>query len=533
MEIRLSAFGAVGDGVTNDAEALRACFTAAAGQGHTIITIEPGTYLVDTTDSIPLCSHITVRAQGATFLFPRDLGEATSRRMFYGTDLTHVTWQGGHFTGYVYNPDRAENPWPPATYTGCIQIHTSSEGAVSHIRVRDVTADNVAGAVIHVRGRKEKYAEYVDIRDCQFLKCGKFMWDYGYLWQHAVFAHEYDPQAVANAYDYLPEAHMSSELRLEDGKVYADYMPAMLPEERDQITFCGESVPAGTKRGKQYYVLNKGAENGLILSETEGGDPITLTEIAPGTRLFRNMFYIFHDLYAPVGDRAHEKGSIDTTKCRHVTVTGCRIDAAGDSMHILESHNVVFSNNQVIGSRMGAFYIGFNCKNVTITGNTVHGTNGSRTMSVERSTEDITITGNTFVGGGRGSWLNQPYNVIISDNIFIRNTQKCSPDIHKGRICQATGDFESYPELYFTTWQAGAEYGPVIVRGNIFETDAGASAAVAFNPGGRDILLEGNVFRGDVREIHVAGGCDMPVLGNNIGMGDIIAHPCVNTANVR
>ena len=95
------------------------------------------------------------------------------------------------------------------------------------------------------------------------------------------------------------------------------------------------------------------------------------------------------------------------------------------------------------------------------------------------------------------------------------------------------GDFESYPELYFTTWQAGAEYGPVIVRGNIFETDAGASAAVAFNPGGRDILLDGNVFRGDVREIHVAGGCDMPVLGNNIGMGDIIDHTFVNTANVR
>ena len=59
-------------------------------------------------------------------------------------------------------------------------------------------------------------------------------------------------------------------------------------------------------------------------------------------------------------------------------------------------------------------------------------------MSLLFITENITITGNTFIGGGRGCWVNQPYNVIISDNIFIRNTQKCTSDIHTGRICQAT-----------------------------------------------------------------------------------------------
>ncbi len=533
MELRLSAFGAVGDGVHNDAEALRACFAAAADCPHTLLTIEPGDYLVDTVDPIPLCSGLTVHAQGAVFHFPRDLGENTSRRMFYGENIHNFTWQGGHFIGHVYDPDRADNPWPPVTYTGCLHIHTTGEGTTARILVRDVTGEDVAGSVIHVRGRQDSYASQVDIRDCRFVRCGKFMWDYGYLWQHAVFAHEYAPDAVANAMAYLPKEQMSSPLSLQDGKIYADYMPAMMPEERDQVTFFGAAVPADTVRGKQYYVVNKGADNGLILSETEGGEPIALTDMPAGCRLFRNMFYIFHDLYAPVGDLAQQKGSVDTTKCEHVTISGCRMDAAGDSMHILECRHVTFTGNQVSGSRMGAFYIGFLCENVTVTGNTVLGTNGSRTMSVERSSKDITITGNTFIGGGRGCWLNQPYNVIVSDNIFIRNTQKCVPDIQRGRICQATGDFESYPELYFTTWQENAEYGPVIVRGNIFDTDEGAQAAVAFNPGGRDILLDGNVFRGQVRHIHVAAGCDRPLIANNIGMGDIREHTFVNTANVR
>jgi len=533
MQLNLSSFGAVGDGVANDAAALRACFAKASGCAPVIVTIEPGTYLVDSAESIPLCSHLFVRAEGATFVFPQDLEDAPCRRMFYGEDLTDVSWQGGHFVGYVYNPERDDNPWEPSAYTGCIQIHTSDTGHVKNIRVRDVTAENVAGAVVHVRGRRDLFAECVDIRDCHFENCGKFMWDYGYLWQHAVFAHEYTPQAVANAFRYIPKEHISSELTLRDGRIYAEYMPPVLPQERDQITFFGDKVPAGTRRGKQYFVLNKGAENGLLLSETEGGEPLNLTEIAPGTRLFRNMFYIFHDLFAPVGTYVQEKGSIDTAWCRHVTVSGCRLSASGDSMHILTCHDVVFSNNQITGSRMGAFYIGFHCKNVTVTGNTVYGTNGSRTMSVERSTEDITITGNTFVGGGRGCWLNQPKNVIISDNIFIRNTQKCTPDIHVGRICQATGEFESYPELYFTTWQENAVYGPVILRGNIIETAKGASAAVAFNPGGREILMQGNTIRGEVRDVHVAAGCDMPVMDNNIGVGNIVAHTFVNTANVR
>ena len=105
MQLCLSAFGSAGDGVTNDASALRACFTEAASGNAAFVTIEPGVYLVDAPEPVPLCSHLTVRAYGATFLFPRELGDADCRRMFYGEDLTDVDWQGGHFVGYVYDPE--------------------------------------------------------------------------------------------------------------------------------------------------------------------------------------------------------------------------------------------------------------------------------------------------------------------------------------------------------------------------------------------------------------------------------------------
>ena len=69
------------------------------------------------------------------------------------------------------------------------------------------------------------------------------MWDYGYLWQIAVFSEAYPAATVENAFRYLPRDCMSSALRLEQGRLYADVMPAALPEERDAVTFFGPKLP--------------------------------------------------------------------------------------------------------------------------------------------------------------------------------------------------------------------------------------------------------------------------------------------------
>ena len=75
-----------------------------------------------------------------------------------------------------------------------------------------------------------------------------------------------------------------------------------------------------------------------------------------------------------------------------------------------------------------------------ISGNTVDGTNGSRVMSVEKSCADVTITGNTFRNGGRGSWINQPTNFVLSGNVFQNNTTKCERDPKRGRKTFVTVD---------------------------------------------------------------------------------------------
>lgn len=542
--IKLSDFGAISNGFENCFDALKACFEKASEQKGSVVIIEPGEYLVDSFEPVPLCSDIKVFAHGAKFIFPKNLGKRFFRRMFCGWNIKNFEWCGGHFEGYVYDANSKDNLWPPYAFTGCICIYAKDDGCVKNISVSGATGNGVAGTVVSVEGTKKEKAVNISVKDCEFLKCARFMWDYGYLWQRVVFDSEYDENSVRNAFDNIPKEHISSPLSLsKDGGIVADFMPKKLPDARDTVTFFGKTLPEGIKRGKQYFVVNKGAENSLFISETENGEHLKIKDIPEETYLFRNMFYIFHDLYCPFGiidrksqnvkDPGGEKGSINIINAINVNVSSCRVCGEGDSTHVSESENVVFANNQILGSRMGAMYIGFFCKNVTITGNTVYGTNGSRSLSVELCTQDITLSGNVFVGGGRGNWFNCPKNVIVSNNLFISNTQKCVPDINIGRISHVTGEYEKYPELYFTSNENADEYGSIVIKGNIFETSEGASAAIAFNPGGKNIVVEGNIFKGNMRDVHVANGCEEPLISNNQGIGKIKEHTFVNTANQR
>lgn len=187
-------------------------------------------------------------------------------------------------------------------------------------------------------------------------------------------------------------------------------------------------------------------------------------------------------------------------------------------MHVQRCHSVVFANNQILGSRMGAFFLAEYCKNATVTGNLVDGSNGSRVMSVERSCEDVTIIGNTFRNGGRGSWINQPKNFILQGNVFVNNTTKGERDPRRGRRGFVTGDYEPWPELYFTTYQTNGCYGPVVVRDNIFVlADSCATNAVTFVPNGHDIQMTGNIFQGHTTIIQVDTNCTNVVIRDNVG----------------
>jgi nitrous oxidase accessory protein NosD len=221
-------------------------------------------------------------------------------------------------------------------------------------------------------------------------------------------------------------------------------------------------------------------------------------------------------LYAPTGG-GPGKGALDLVGCEKIVVRGCRLSALGDTMHIQKSRDIAFTGNHITGSRMGAFFLAEFCRNAVITGNTVDGTNGSRVMSVEKSCEDVTIVGNTFRNGGRGSWINQPRNFVLADNVFVNNTTKCEHDPRRGRRSFLTGDYEQYAEVYFTTHEPGGRYGNVTVRGNIFSSGDNASHAITFAPGGDTLLVSENIFQGKVRTIGPATGCTNVTIRGNVG----------------
>jgi hypothetical protein len=207
-----------------------------------------------------------------------------------------------------------------------------------------------------------------------------------------------------------------------------------------------------------------------------------------------------------------------------VRVTGCQLSAIGDTMHIQRCRNIVFANNHILGSRMGAFFLAEFCQNATITSNLVDGTNGSRVISVEKSCTDVTMTGNTFRNGGRGAWINQPVNFIMTGNVFINNTTKNDPDPRLGRIAYRTAQSGQFPELYFTLYEPGATYGPIIVKDNIFQLgDHCPDEAVTFAPNGHDLVFTGNTFqRSDERVgkpvlMVVDPSCARSIIEGNLG----------------
>ena len=183
---------------TDDTPRLRQLLTGG------VVTIPPGDYFVNGTKPIPIASHTTVFANGARFHLPEQLGDKARLVVFAGTNVAKFTWHGGEFLGHVFDPARCENTWEPNVNTRIFDIITTPGGMTADILFRDVCFDGVAGAVIHVndaskRGSESEvdtFAERVTVENCTLLRSGKFMWDYGCLWQQIVWPEDYEPWGV-------------------------------------------------------------------------------------------------------------------------------------------------------------------------------------------------------------------------------------------------------------------------------------------------------------------------------------------------
>jgi hypothetical protein len=514
-----------------DTAAIEQIFASARRSGG-VVTIPPGDYRLSGEKPIALSSRTTVFAHGARFHFPETLAPEARIILFSGTDLHDFAWHGGEFIGQVFDPSREVNRWEPSANTRAIEITTTKPGGTRDIVFRDVKADGVAGAVIGVHGLSKKgseseveaYAERVTLENCTLLRSGKFMWDYGHLWQILTWPEEYETWEVERARRYFRMDLVKGGLTIEAGSDRIRLDNTVKPiavspdaEPKHALSFLGDGLPKNLVRGEQYFVV-EAAPDFIRIAETPGGGAIRFESAgAAELSLVHNLFAAFWALYAPIGS-GPGKGAFDLTAVKGVHVTGCRLSALGDTMHIQRCRDIVFADNHIIGSRMGAFFLAEYCQNATITGNLVDGTNGSRVISVEKSCEDVTITGNTFRNGGRGSWINQPKNFILANNVFVNNTTKGENDLRRGRRSYETGEPRRFPELYFTLHEEGGSYGPVIVRDNVFQLgDSAPDEAVTFAPNGRDLQMSGNTFPGRAITLAVDPSCEAVAIHDNPG----------------
>lgn len=512
-------------------------FLAVSGSGGGVVTIPPGDYQLDGTKPLILSSNTTIMAYGARFHLPKTLPDKAKLVVFAGQDVSNFAWHGGEFLGHVFDPDSRENSWEPNVTVKGIEVTTTRPGGTHDLHFRDVKANGLAGAVIGVHGLATKssesevagWAERVTVENCTLLRSGRFMWDYGYLWQILTWPEEYEPWEVERARAYFRSDRLRENIIMAagDDRVRFDNREHSLKvSQSDQpseaLTFLGKNLPKNIERGKQYFVVQSSA-NFIKIADRPDAVPIVFDgDSGAGTALAHNVQATYLAAYAPTGGGTG-KGAFDITSAKDARVTGCMLSALGDTMHIQRCRNIVFANNQILGSRMGAFFLAEFCQNATITGNIVDGTNGSRVVSVEKSCTDVTMTGNTFRNGGRGAWINQPVNFVMVGNLFINNTTKNEPDMRRGRITYQTAKPGQFPELYFTLYEPNASYGPVIVRDNIFILgDSAPKEVVTLAANGRNIQFTGNVFQTRPAQIVVDPTCTLTQIENNAGAETII-----------
>jgi len=492
------------------AGAFKKLFAAIAEAGGGVATIPAGDYFLDGKSPVLIPSNTTVYAYGARFFLPEEMGDMQRAILFKGENISNFSWFGGFFKGYCFDPSKESNTWKPNANTRIFVISTTKSGSTCHLLFRDIQSELIAGAVVNVEGlinnetsvpKVEKYASDISVENCTLMKSGKFMWDYGFLWQHIVFADEYKASDLIMAMKYFPEKLTRTNIRIEknDNRVYLDNIDnpitVSMSDKPDQVLcFYGDYLPSEIIKGKQYYVV-AADEKYIKISESLNGTPIIFSTSANDVKMILNMFEAYYLLYQPAGS-GPGKGCIDLMACSGTNISGCTFSSLGDAMHIFCCSDNRFINNQILGARMGAFFLAEYSKNSIITGNVIDGNNGSRVMSIERSNENVLVSNNIFRNGGRGSWINQPNNLIIQNNIFINNTTKCERNVARGRKTFRTGTWEEYPEMYFTTYSTDGKYGNVLLKDNLFTTGPESVSTLHFEKNGFDIRIEGNIFKG-------------------------------------
>ncbi|MHB0939681.1 MAG: hypothetical protein ACYDCO_27345 [Armatimonadota bacterium] len=310
----LADFNPAANGITDDSPALHRLFTRVTQHGGAVVTIPPGDYYLSGAQPIPLPSRTIVRAHGARFRLPERLEDGARLVCFAGRDVTDFAWEGGEFVGYCFDHRVYRTQWAPNANTRVLLIETSPGGTSARLRFSDIHASRVAGGVVTVLGVKASEsevrtcAEHVQVERCVFHECGKFMWDYGLLWQILTWPEEYTPADVALAERHFRTDLVHGPLRMADGddRVVLDNRRAGLRvstsmDNDELVAFFGDPLPANVVRGRKYAVVEV-ADDYVRIADAPGGAPLTFAGASgPEARCIAQLHHAYYHLYAPLG----------------------------------------------------------------------------------------------------------------------------------------------------------------------------------------------------------------------------------------
>ncbi|HSH03776.1 MAG TPA: right-handed parallel beta-helix repeat-containing protein, partial [Anaerolineae bacterium] len=312
------------------------------------------------------------------------------------------------------------------------------------------------------------------------------------------------------------------------------------------VWFYGTKVDSSLDRGAVYNVTESDINHISVIPRT-GGDLVALTGDGEDMMVMTDLqtaYYTMLHPYPPVaGEAAHGAYMVSATlgvNALDLTIA----EGNGDSMLIHTSRDVLVSGNVFLGARMGAVWVGDLCDNVVVRNNYVDGGNGSRVLSVEKSSRNVVIADNTFINGGRGSWINRPRGILISNNVFVANNGKNTPDPYVGRRSWQNGGYDNYEPMYFTTHNllpyANEPWGPITIVSNVMDTgsDLVPSNMIHIHDGARDVHIAGNEFKGFPRYFifnssveNVTFGYNSGILSTNWGHFDEVV--AVATSSIR
>lgn len=171
------------------------------------------------------------------------------------------------------------------------------------------------------------------------------------------FPEHYEPWEVERALKYF-RADLIHDVTFDGDRVRLDNTKRPIAvsasdEPKEALTFMGADLPKNIVKGRQYFVVES-AKDFIKIADKPGGAAIRYEEVKKGQLAF-NLSGTYLGAYAPTGS-GPGKGAFDIVGARDVRVTGCQLSAIGDTMHIQRCRNIVFANNHILGSRMGAFF---------------------------------------------------------------------------------------------------------------------------------------------------------------------------------